>query len=81
MDADTVENVVKDIVADVEIFEGGAAQTDDVTVLAFQFRGNSAASKMAELQISIKNEFSEIAKVIGAFEAFAGEHGLQRRSP
>jgi sigma-B regulation protein RsbU (phosphoserine phosphatase) len=76
MDADTVENVVKDVVAEVEIFEDGAEQTDDVTVLAFQFHGGSGTSRMAELQISIKNELSEIAKVCEAFEAFADEHGL-----
>jgi sigma-B regulation protein RsbU (phosphoserine phosphatase) len=44
MEADTVENVVKEIVASVETFEDGVAQTDDVTVLAFQFHGSSEAS-------------------------------------
>ncbi len=40
MDAEVVEDVVKEIVASVEDFEGGVAQTDDITVLAFQFHGN-----------------------------------------
>ena len=31
---------------------------------------------MVELQIAIKNEFSEIANIIEAFEAFAGEQGI-----
>ncbi len=44
MEADTVENVVKEIVTSVETFEDGVAQTDDVTVLAFQFHGSSEDS-------------------------------------
>jgi sigma-B regulation protein RsbU (phosphoserine phosphatase) len=76
MDAETVEDVVKDIVASVETFEDGVAQTDDVTVLAFQFHGASEAEAMAELRISIKNELSEIARFNETFEAFADEHGL-----
>jgi sigma-B regulation protein RsbU (phosphoserine phosphatase) len=76
VDADSVESVVKDIISSVETFEDGVAQTDDITVLAFQFHGGSEASRLAELRISIKNEVSEIAEITEAFEAFADEHGL-----
>ncbi len=44
MEMDSVESVVKDIVSSVETFEDGVAQTDDVTVLAFQFHGGSEES-------------------------------------
>ncbi len=44
MEADTVENVVKEIVTSVETFEDGVAQTDDVTVMAFQIHSSSEAS-------------------------------------
>jgi serine phosphatase RsbU (regulator of sigma subunit) len=44
MEMDSVESVVKDIVSSVETFEDGVAQTDDVTVLAFQFHGGSEDS-------------------------------------
>ncbi|MCZ6860269.1 MAG: SpoIIE family protein phosphatase [Alphaproteobacteria bacterium] len=76
VDGVTAENAVTKTVAAVKEFEGETEQTDDVTVLAFQYHGSSGTTGKAELQIVIENELSEIAKIIGAFEEFAGEHGI-----
>ena len=76
MDRLTPEEVVKNTVTVVKEFEGESEQTDDITVLAFQYHGSSGTTEIAELQIVIQNELSEIAKIIGAFEEFAGEHGI-----
>jgi sigma-B regulation protein RsbU (phosphoserine phosphatase) len=76
MDGVTPEEVVKNTVTVVKEFEGESEQTDDITVLAFQYHGSSEASETAELQVAIKNELSEIATMHEAFEAFAVEHGI-----
>ena len=76
MDRITAEKAVKETVAAVRTFEGGVEQTDDVTVLAFQYLGSSADLGIAVLQIEIKNKLSEIAKLNELFDAFAGEHGI-----
>jgi sigma-B regulation protein RsbU (phosphoserine phosphatase) len=76
MDGVTAEKAVNDTVVAVKAFEGESEQTDDITVLAFQYHGSSEASGMAELQVAIKNELSEIARMHEVFEAFADEHGI-----
>ncbi len=43
MDGVTAEKAVKDTVASVKAFEGEADQTDDITVLAFQYHGGFEA--------------------------------------
>jgi sigma-B regulation protein RsbU (phosphoserine phosphatase) len=76
MEADSVETVVNEIVTSVETFEDGVVQTDDITVLAFQFHGRSEASTKAVLHISIKNELMEIGRMSEEFEAFADRQGI-----
>ena len=76
MDEVTAKKAVLDTVAAVKTFEAGVEQTDDVTVLAFQYHGRPKASDSAALQITLKNNLSEIARLNGAFDVFADEHAI-----
>jgi sigma-B regulation protein RsbU (phosphoserine phosphatase) len=75
-DMGSAEKAVNSTVSAVKTFESGAEQTDDVTVLAFQFHGSSKASTMVRQRIEIKNELTEITSVTEVFEAFADENGI-----
>ena len=54
MDRITAEKAVTETVAAVKSFEGGVEQTDDVTVLAFQYHGTSKTSESAVLQVTLR---------------------------
>jgi ammonium transporter len=73
---DSAESAVRDIVSAVESFKGETEQSDDITVLALQFLANPASDSTAVLQMSAKNDLSEIATINATFEEFAKEHNL-----
>lgn len=75
-DAATAEAAVDATVSAVKAFEGGAEQTDDITVLAFQFHGVAGKATQARWRVVIKNRLSEIAAVTEGFERFADDQGI-----
>lgn len=75
-DWDSAETIVDATVQAVEAFEGGVEQTDDVTILAFQFNGDPGGAAPIVRRIEIRNDPAEIAKVIEAFDAFADQNGI-----
>ncbi len=72
----SAESAVRDIVSAVKSFKGETEQSDDITVLALQFLANPAIDSTAVLQMSAKNELSEIAIINATFGEFAKEHNL-----
>jgi Amt family ammonium transporter len=73
---DSAESAVRDIVSAVKSFKGETEQSDDITVLALQFLANPAIDSTAVLQMSAKNDLSEIAIINATFGEFAKEHNL-----
>jgi sigma-B regulation protein RsbU (phosphoserine phosphatase) len=74
--ADDPESIVGITLAAIEKFTGGAEQSDDITILALQFHGASEDRLMAEQQIVIKNQLSEMIVVNEKFESFAEEFDI-----
>jgi ammonium transporter len=73
---DSAESSVRDIVSAVKSFKGETEQSDDITVLALKFLANPAIESRVVLQMSAKNDLSEIATINATFGGFAGEHNL-----
>ncbi|MEE8120787.1 MAG: SpoIIE family protein phosphatase, partial [Anaerolineales bacterium] len=74
--ADDPESIVGITLAAIEKFTGGAEQSDDITILALQFHGASEDLLMAEQQIVIKNELTEMIAVNEKFETFVEEFDI-----
>ena len=69
----SAEDVPREIMKAVKIFEGGTDQTDDCTILAFQYNGPVAKSDDEIWTMTIKNRLSEIPEVINGIEKFCQE--------
>jgi Amt family ammonium transporter len=74
--ADSAESAVRDMISAVRSFKGETEQSDDITILAMQFLANPAIDSTAVLQMSVKNDLSEIATINATFGEFAKEHNL-----
>ncbi len=74
----SLKELVDAAVEDVSLYEGGAEQTDDVTVLAVEFFGSddNAVHDVLELRLSVLNRLEEIRRVIEAFGAFTESHSI-----
>jgi sigma-B regulation protein RsbU (phosphoserine phosphatase) len=67
--------IIGDLVGDVRHFAGGAAQSDDITVLALLYFGTT--KKMGEeLEIKLNNEVSELERFNQTLTEFGQHHGL-----
>lgn len=75
---DSVERAVSGTVSAVKTFEEGTEQTDDMTILAFQFHGSAQVSPIESQRIEIKNQLAEITKVVAVFEDFAAKHDFPK---
>ncbi len=73
----SAEDVVKATVDDVWRFQAEAVQADDVTVLAVEYFGVPEGAKRHVLDLTIKNELGEIARVNESFNVFAEEHEVE----
>lgn len=73
---DSAEALVDATVKAVEVFEGDVEQTDDVTILAFQFNGDPEGAAPVVRRLAIGNDPAEIAKVVDAFDRFADENDI-----
>ena len=72
----SVQALVEDITAEVRRFEGGTEQSDDITLLALCYEGNSPEKPSAVLELTAENQISEIPRVNAAFNAFSEQQGL-----
>jgi sigma-B regulation protein RsbU (phosphoserine phosphatase) len=66
--------VVQQVVNAVKQFARGAVQSDDITVLALQYRGQTSAREPLTLRFT--NQLAEINRLGQALEEFATQHAL-----
>ena len=74
--ADDCKILVNRVVEDVIVYEDGALQADDITILSMHFREQTADSVVDYLFTSISSRMEEIPIMIGRFEEFALRHSL-----
>jgi sigma-B regulation protein RsbU (phosphoserine phosphatase) len=70
------EALIKATLADVQAFADGAEQSDDITLLALSFLRSPATGDAVSLKVTMKNQLSEMAGVLTAFDQFATEHQI-----
>jgi sigma-B regulation protein RsbU (phosphoserine phosphatase) len=68
---DTPEVIVANTLRAVKDFRGTAEQSDDITILAFEYIGTAATDTVAERQVIIKNELTDMLVADQKFEEFA----------
>lgn len=73
---DTAESIVANSLTEVKRFAGEAEQSDDITLLAVQFRGLPEAMASQKLHIIIKNRFEDMEIVAARFSEFSAENDL-----
>ncbi len=69
----SAEDVTRETTRAVKLFEGETDQTDDITVLAFQYNGDVAVAKAGTWKMTVKNRLDDIPLVIGSIEKFCQE--------
>ena len=69
------KDLVNTVVKDVQSYERNKEQTDDITVLSFQFLGMPSVGD-SEFSMNIKNDFKELPKVIEKIKTFSNKHEL-----
>lgn len=60
----------------VRQFQGNAEQADDITVLAVEFAGPPGEVRLEHVQLSIRNQLTEIAGVTEGVSAWAEKAGI-----
>jgi sigma-B regulation protein RsbU (phosphoserine phosphatase) len=70
---DSLENLVNATVAAVDDYAGENEQFDDITMLVALYRGGDDPAKHHQLSLVVKNDLSEIPRVIEQFGTFANE--------
>jgi len=73
---DSAEAVVQTTVSGVRQFEDGADQFDDITVMALQFLKQPAAAEIPVLDMTLKNELTEIDRFKESFNAFSEKNEI-----
>jgi len=73
---DSTQAVVEKTVSAVKQFEDGAEQFDDITVLALQFLRQPEAVEIPVLDMTLKNQLTEIDRFKESFNAFSEENSI-----
>jgi sigma-B regulation protein RsbU (phosphoserine phosphatase) len=60
----------------IRSFQGGAAQADDITILATTYYGEPEGTEVRVLHLSLVNRLDEIGRIHESFNSFAEEHGV-----
>ena len=80
-DHKSAESLTLAVVDDVQDFEAGADQADDVTILCLQYFGAPEyVRQVVTLDIDVQNRLAEIDRVNRKFNAFAEAHSIPTRS-
>jgi PAS domain S-box-containing protein len=74
----SVKDMVNSIASSIEEFEGGTEQTDDITVLAIQYRGEAENTRRYNLKITVSNRLPEIVRANKEFNEFAQQYDLPK---
>jgi anti-sigma regulatory factor (Ser/Thr protein kinase) len=75
-----VEGIVDGMVEDVKRFEAGAAQADDLTILALAFHGDVGAGQYEMLKLELSNQLPELERLNVAFSEFAEKSNVPKRT-
>lgn len=75
-DYETVEDLVTTTFDAVKKFENGNPQSDDITVLALKYLNPLEESIIHSLDLTLKNQLSEISRMNNSFNTFADQHGI-----
>jgi sigma-B regulation protein RsbU (phosphoserine phosphatase) len=67
--------IIGDLISDVRHFAGDAPQSDDITVLALLYFGKTEKMRQ-ELEIKLRNKFSELRRFNETLMEFGQHHGL-----
>jgi sigma-B regulation protein RsbU (phosphoserine phosphatase) len=80
-DHKSAETLTRAVADDVRVFEAGADQADDVTILSLQYFGAPEyVRQVVTLEIDVQNRLVEIDRVNRKFNAFAEAHSIPTRS-
>jgi sigma-B regulation protein RsbU (phosphoserine phosphatase) len=72
----TPQKLIDQVIRDVKRFEDDAVQADDITMLALQYHGSSDVKETGRLEVKIKNQIEELARVEEQFENFCEEYQI-----
>jgi sigma-B regulation protein RsbU (phosphoserine phosphatase) len=75
---ESVDETVQMMVSEVKLFENGAEPFDDVTVLALRFDGLAEAADIRVLEMSLKNQLSELKPFKEAFGTFGNNNNFSK---
>jgi sigma-B regulation protein RsbU (phosphoserine phosphatase) len=75
---ESVEAVVGHIVNQVQLFENGADQFDDITALALKYHREPDTQAVQKVEMRIRNQLSEIENVKARFNDFSEQAGLSK---
>jgi sigma-B regulation protein RsbU (phosphoserine phosphatase) len=77
----SAKSTVDDTVAAIRVFEDGAEQSDDITVLAVRFYGaDSTPGAISQtIKIEIENDLSNIAVALEQFREFADDNDVSQK--
>ncbi len=73
----TVEEIINAAVADVKAFEAGAAQADDLTMMALTFQGS--AEQPTTMRLELLNQLPEVERLNVTFAEFAVARSVPKR--
>jgi sigma-B regulation protein RsbU (phosphoserine phosphatase) len=73
---ESAEKAVLETVSSVCAFEQGSAQSDDITVLAFEYKGSRSESSMAHHVVTLPNDISELQSAMDTLEAAMSQSSI-----
>jgi len=71
-----IKTIIKNILLSVNDHEAGAEQTDDITVLGFKITQEIFAEYLDTLELTLKNDITEITRLVDSLEQFANKNNL-----
>jgi len=72
----TPQKLIDQVIRDVKLYENGAEQADDITMVSLQYHGASDVQETGRLELKIKNQIAELARVEEQFEAFCTQYQI-----
>jgi sigma-B regulation protein RsbU (phosphoserine phosphatase) len=72
----TPQKLVDQVIRDVKLFENGAGQADDITMVSLQYHGSSEVQVTGHLELKVKNQIEELTRVEEQFEEFCNQNQI-----
>lgn len=71
-----IKSIIKNILLSVKEHEVGTGQSDDITLLGFKVTQEIFVENLDTLELTLKNDISEITRLIDSLEDFAKKNNL-----